>query len=155
MKFRLLSTALMAVLLLTGCLEDNSADSDGDGVPDTPALYTDTTAYTLTEEIIGLINEVPDHTEEIYKITLSKTGVYTLYMETLPGTADSDGTETHAYVYDEYGTELVDLYASYNMDAVGEWNRKTFEALNAGDYYIRINRDYNIDTVYTFKITAP
>ena len=117
------------------------------------AQATPITWEQVSTEINGSINmTAKDDTSDYFKLPVTKTGSYTITMEMLSGTTDTDGAETGLFITDEYGTELVKLYDNYKLDKSGDWNRKTFEVGSAGNLYISLSRYYNLAAKYSFHI---
>ena len=108
--------------------------------------------YTIVITSTAEISLSAETMEDAYKLSVSKAGTYTTYIEMLAGTADAGGHETVLYVYDEYENLLLTIYDYGNLDSAGEWKRATFEALNAGNYYIRIIREYDAAAKYTLSV---
>ena len=144
-KMLFLSGLLVAALLtMTGCgaAEDGTADNnkDADGTSQSP--YPNAVAYTLSSEVEGLINETSDHKEEVYKVTHSQSGTYTVYLELLQGT----GSRTYATIYDQAGNQITN-------SSTKKWERSTFEVSTTdSDFYIRINDYENKPSKYKLSI---
>ena len=90
-----------------------------------------------------------------YELKNLMVGTYTLYLETKAGTFGSQGQSLRAKIYDRYGnlhTDLSSAYSILDMDEAGEWSRKTFDILANDSYYVKVSRDYNRATPYSFKV---
>ncbi|WNZ00229.1 hypothetical protein SUSP_002646 [Sulfurospirillum sp. 'SP'] len=135
--------------IANGLIQDSNNEPN-----DEKSMATTITLAQAQQGISGSIN-VTDVTDSAdwYKISLSAAGTYTVYMETLAGTTASSYDETVLKVYDSSSGTLLNLTSSGKLDAADEWLRNTFQANQAGDYYIQITRDNNLDAFYDFSIT--
>ena len=115
------------------------------------ALYPGAPSISLRTEVSGSVN-TDGSSSSTYKLSLTAAGTYTVYIEMLEGTTDEDYHATSLQVFDAYGTELLNLYKEDGLDKAGDWDRGTFEALAAGDYYILIEREGNELGYYKFSV---
>ena len=123
---------------------------------DVKAMATPITLAQTSTEINGSVN-MTDLTDadDWYKLPISNTGTYTVYFNLLAGTysTSSNFKSTSLIIYDEFGTVLMHIGSGFgSLDAAGEWDRQTFEANTAGNYYININRQENKAAKYNFTI---
>ena len=72
-KNALFGIVVTALLLFSGCGEE---ESDTQQSNTGQALFPKTTTISLSTETNGFINEVPEHTEEVYKLPITEAGKY-------------------------------------------------------------------------------
>ena len=124
-------------------------------------MATPITLDEATAEITASVNMTNmKDTVDLYKLPLSATGTYTVYMELLDGSTYSYDRNAYIKMYSSNNEELITTLTPYakdvgNLDTAADWVRETFEVGEAGDYYIIIGREDNIDANYKFSITAP
>lgn len=133
--------------------EEPQIEVPGEGQVD-DSLYPDAPSIRLTTEETGSVNTDGSSyfgSPSTYKFSLTAAGTYTVYIEMLEGTTD-DTAETSLHVFDAEGIELLNLYKDFGLNKAGDWARGTFDALAAGDYYIRIEREWDEPGYYKFSV---
>ena len=118
---------------------------------DVKEMATPITFVQPFTEVNGSLNITDTmDTDDWYKLPLSTTGTYTMYMRLLPGTL-GNGDDANFRVYDASENEL--LRTDYDdLEGPNDWVIKTFEVFSAGDHYIHVNRNANAVTKYEFTI---
>ncbi|PCI28639.1 MAG: hypothetical protein COB67_05875 [SAR324 cluster bacterium] len=138
-------------------LKNNLVQDEEGEFNDVQSQATQHTVGSFIHDINGTVNVVRDSdAADWYELQNLIPGTYTLYLEAKSGTEYiSSGQSLRAKVYDIYGNLHTDLSAAYavgNMDQAGEWYRETFEVLSNESYFIKISRDYDLSTAYSFKV---
>ena len=111
---------------------------------------------TFQVDVNGTLN-TERHTDhnDWYKLENLQIGKYTVFMKTKAGTvfrAPSD-----SMMIDVYNSNGINL-TNYRMDVSGvldnadRWQRKVFEVITVGDYYLKFNREYDLAATYSFKV---
>ena len=143
------SSLVAFTLLFTACGEEGSS-SDSDNKSE---YLPNSTKMTLTSSTKNIINEKEDHTEDSYKLAISKEGKYSINLKLLDGSAGASLKNIWAVVYDEDGNELIKLDELGVNEAGDAYEDKEFDVLITGNIYIKIGRKSNLDTNYKLNIT--
>ena len=146
MKIGFIGVIALAFVLFTGCGEVASDDEEAGATSDP---YQNTIAYNLNDEVEESINITANNEEDVFKLTLTDTGIYTVYLELQRGTTGNWAEHIRIDIYDQDGNRINGVYM---YGEVGAWRRFTLDIYQTGNYYARIVRDSNEDTKYKFSV---
>ena len=148
---------IVTALVLVGCggggTGGNGANTDNGTVSNEPSkhLYSNAKEISFEEAhnvIDGDINVENNNSVDVYKIHLTPDH-YTLYSEILTGTGGDSSNYFHIDVLDKNNKKLLEYKANGGK---GPNHNATFEIKKDDNYYIKIYRERNKETVYQFSL---
>ena len=149
---------IVTVLVLVGCGGGGTGSNGTNTNTATVSNESSTNLYSNAKEISfeeahntidGDINvENSNNSEDVYKIHLIPDH-YTLYSEILTGTGGDSSNYFHIDVLDKNNKKLLEYKANGGK---GPNHNATFEIKKDDNYYIKIYRERNKETVYQFSL---
>ena len=165
---------LLGTLLITGCdsTQEKSADSPIQSLPfnsedNTTMEREDNTTeegpeikdINLSTLITDSVNIIEDNSFDYYQLDINETGIYTIYLESIPQGTNND----YAYTLDlqifTTDKNYLDVAAvHYSLIGIGdEYATKEFEATEIGTYYFKVLRGrfgvtHDVPTNYKFHV---